>query len=251
MRHAAMPRYIPSWGHACRPDLWALDGGAWATRAVSGRFDNAITCFTRVLAQPELDDTEREVALVNLGHTLRRLGKWREARDKFQEALAISPESPTTLAALAFVDHLDGDLGGAIELYHRALGLRPDYAFAEDMLWRALEEAHSLLPSAARPPMATALPANVRGLLRREPLPPLPVPAASLRAGPAHALAFSAPRTPAGRPLVGAGSLGAGTPPSYIRTPGQPAARPLVAASPSPARDMDMSMDMSTDQSPD
>jgi hypothetical protein len=44
---------------------------------------------------------------------------------------------------LAFTKHLAGDVDGAIELYHQALGRKPDDPLCSEMLNRALKEALS------------------------------------------------------------------------------------------------------------
>lgn len=63
-----------------------------------------------------------------------------EAIAWYEQALSISPTSAGTLAALAFTHHLQGRLGVAIEIYHKALGLRPDDTFAADMLSECIME---------------------------------------------------------------------------------------------------------------
>lgn len=44
-------------------------------------------------------------------------------------------------AALGFSKHLMGDIDGAIESYHQSLSIKPDDAFTNEMLNRALQES--------------------------------------------------------------------------------------------------------------
>jgi len=81
-----------------------------------------------------------EPALLGLGHALRKQRRWAEAAEAYERSLALLPRSAATLAALAFTHQLAGDRARAIELYHNALGLRPDDSFAQEMLEVALAE---------------------------------------------------------------------------------------------------------------
>ncbi|KAJ1632657.1 hypothetical protein T492DRAFT_590913, partial [Pavlovales sp. CCMP2436] len=82
-----------------------------------------------------------EPALLNLGHTYRKLGRLPDAVRCYEAALAVKPRAPATYAALGFAHHLGGDVHAAIVHYHQALSLRPDDTFTSEMLSRALEEA--------------------------------------------------------------------------------------------------------------
>ncbi len=55
-------------------------------------------------------------------------------------------EKATSFSALGFTRHLDGDLDGAIESYHKALSRKPDDPFASEMLNRAMRESLELGP---------------------------------------------------------------------------------------------------------
>jgi len=239
--------------------------------------DDAARCFESALSQPELADHERETAHLNYGHTLRRLGQLAAAQEHYEAALALNPRSAPTLAALGFLHQLRGDLAPAIELYHQALGLRPDYAFADDMLTRALAEAHSVVGHALHPPLAAALAPGARSALRRPPTVPEPQAAAAAAAAPALRTVAATPpvRAPAGgraaflnRAALFAGfssqspAAGAALPSTGPRTP---VGRGLARAPATPAGTVahsgaplvaspnitDVSMDMSMEQSPD
>lgn len=64
--------------------------------------------------------------LFGLGHALRKQGQWDAAEATYNRALGLVPRSASTLVALAFTAQLRGNNTAAVELYHVALGLRPD-----------------------------------------------------------------------------------------------------------------------------
>ena len=72
--------------------------------------------------------------LLCLGHALRKLGEWKAAEAAYNRALGLVPRSAATLTALAFTAQLRGDNSAAVELYHVALGLRPDDRCVADEL---------------------------------------------------------------------------------------------------------------------
>ncbi len=83
--------------------------------------------FQAALARAPAPLTETwEPTLLGLGHALRKLRDWDGATAAYTRALGLVPRAAATLAALAFTAQLRGDLQAAIELYHVALGLRPD-----------------------------------------------------------------------------------------------------------------------------
>lgn len=81
-----------------------------------------------------------EPALVNLGHAVRKQGRYGEAAGLYEGALALAPRQAGTLAALGFARQLAGDSRAAAEAYHQCLALRPDDPFALEMLSEALAE---------------------------------------------------------------------------------------------------------------
>jgi predicted TPR repeat methyltransferase len=64
--------------------------------------------------------------LFGLGHALRKQGHWDAAEATYARALGLVPRSASTLVAMAFTAQLRGNNTAAVELYHVALGLRPD-----------------------------------------------------------------------------------------------------------------------------
>ena len=128
-----------------------------------------------------------ETTIVNLGHCHRKLGNLHQAvlvrtrswkmvdskhvhlspprpppptpthppahppthKQLYERAVGLCPRRASSYASLAFTHQLLGQLDLAIEYYHRALGLRPDDAFAASMLSRALSEALDLQAEAA------------------------------------------------------------------------------------------------------
>ncbi len=74
-----------------------------------------------------------------LGMFLHRAGRAREALEPLREALALRPDNPDILIALAFAQGDTGDMHGAIESMRRAAELRPG-ADTLYMYGRALEQ---------------------------------------------------------------------------------------------------------------
>jgi Tfp pilus assembly protein PilF len=82
-----------------------------------------------------------EPILFNLGQVYRKTGDYNNAKNEFQKALHISPKSSSTLVALAYTHHLEGQVDDAVALYHQALGIHPDDSIAIELLNIALEES--------------------------------------------------------------------------------------------------------------
>lgn len=114
-------------------------------------YDRAAEAFTRALelagAGARSVGAPMESTLFNLGHALRKLHRYDEAIAQYSRALALSPRNPSTYTALGFTYHLMGELDVAIEYYHKSLGLKPEDAFADEMLKRALAEVFAGLPN--------------------------------------------------------------------------------------------------------
>lgn len=107
----------------------------------SGRYQDAVEWLTTALVQIPDEALElKELGLVNLGHTLRKLRRWNEALFLFEKALGIAPGRASTLAVMGYTYHLSGRLSPAIEYYHKALGLRGDDYFVAQMLSIAIAE---------------------------------------------------------------------------------------------------------------
>ena len=85
-------------------------------------------------------DVYWEATLFNLGHAYRKLRQFDRAIMCLERCLTLQ-ESASTLSALAFCKHLQGDLDGAIDAYHQSLSRKPDNPFCSEMLQRALSDA--------------------------------------------------------------------------------------------------------------
>lgn len=88
---------------------------------------------------PQERPAAAEPSLVALAHVMRKQGGYSDAAALLERALGLAPHSAATYAALAFTQQLAGDSAAAVESYHKALGLRPDDSFCNDMLAEALQ----------------------------------------------------------------------------------------------------------------
>merc|ERR1719341_1576371 len=84
-----------------------------------------------------------ESLLSNLGHTYRKLRRYEEALSFHQQALVLRPLNPSTYSAIGFVQSLTGDLMGAVESFHKALGIRREDTFSTQMLNTVIEQLMS------------------------------------------------------------------------------------------------------------
>jgi len=80
-----------------------------------------------------------ESLLNNLGHTMRKLGRFSEALAFHQQALVLSPLNPSTYSAIGYVQTLTNDLTSAVESFHKALGIRREDTFSTNMLNAVIE----------------------------------------------------------------------------------------------------------------
>ena len=91
---------------------------------------------------PYLPSGRWEATAVNLAHAYRKQHSFEKAISWYEKALSFAPRSASTYTALAFTHQLKGNfqcrLSEAIEYYHKALSLRPDDTFAQEMLTLAL-----------------------------------------------------------------------------------------------------------------
>ena len=78
--------------------------------------------------------------LFNTGHCHRKLKNYSEGIRYFTLSLALKPQNALALTAIGLSHHLGGSLDKAVEFYHQSLGLKPDDAFTNDMLKRALDD---------------------------------------------------------------------------------------------------------------
>jgi len=82
-----------------------------------------------------------EPTIFNLGQSYRKMKRWSDAIVCFEKCCSLCPGNAAAFAALGFSMHLSGDIDGAIDRYHEALGRKPDDPFSSEMLNRALAEA--------------------------------------------------------------------------------------------------------------
>ncbi|KAF6256091.1 hypothetical protein COO60DRAFT_1471149 [Scenedesmus sp. NREL 46B-D3] len=85
-----------------------------------------------------------EATLANLAHVMRKQQRYTRALQLYQQALSLNPHNAGCHAGLAYTHQLMGSSGAAVEHYHKALALRPDDAFASEMLGLALQEECAL-----------------------------------------------------------------------------------------------------------
>ncbi|HEX3645594.1 MAG TPA: tetratricopeptide repeat protein, partial [Vicinamibacterales bacterium] len=83
----------------------------------------------------------RAVTETNVGTALQSEGRLDEAIDHYHRAIALSPEFPPAYNNLATSLRAQGDLAGAIATYQQALRMRPEYPDAEYNLANALLQA--------------------------------------------------------------------------------------------------------------
>ncbi len=56
-----------------------------------------------------------ETTFLNLGHSLRKLRRFKDSMVAYEQAFSISPRDPAILASIGFLHHLLGELSGAPE----------------------------------------------------------------------------------------------------------------------------------------
>lgn len=93
----------------------------------------------RKINEPLIAD-KWEALFNNLGHTCRKLKKYEKAIEYHQQALILSPQNASTLAAIGFVEALIGQTEKSAESFHKALGIRRDDMFSTTMLSSVLEQ---------------------------------------------------------------------------------------------------------------
>ena len=81
-----------------------------------------------------------EVLYNNLGHVLRKLGRYDDALSMHLSALQLAPNLPSSLTAIAFVYLLKRDLDKVIEFANRSLRLKREDQFTLELLQTAMEE---------------------------------------------------------------------------------------------------------------
>jgi len=98
--------------------------------------------------------------VVNLGHAVRKQKQYSQALQLYEQAIGLNPHNPASYIGLAYTHQLLGNSAAAVEGYHKALGLRPDDAFAAEMLGVALKEecgrfGHMLMEADRTPGLLT------------------------------------------------------------------------------------------------
>jgi anaphase-promoting complex subunit 6 len=104
-----------------------------------------------------------EATVVNLAHAMRKQQQYTQALHMYEQAIGLHPHNPTSYIGVAYTHQLMGNSEAAVEGYHKALGLRPDDAFAAEMLGAALRDecarfGHQLMESDKNPSLL-----NVQG----------------------------------------------------------------------------------------
>lgn len=107
----------------------------------------------------KVDDSNPD-ELLELGISLCRLARWREALDPLQRALALDPSSAAVHYQLGEAYNQTDRLSDALECYETAVRLQPDH-------WRALKGIGVVLDRLGRPAEATAAYQRLREAQRR------------------------------------------------------------------------------------
>lgn len=81
-----------------------------------------------------------EPTVINLAHVMRKLQQYSQALQLYHQALGLNRTNAGSYAGLAYTYQLMGNSAAAVEHYHKALSLRPEDAFAAEMLGLALQD---------------------------------------------------------------------------------------------------------------
>lgn len=84
-----------------------------------------------------------EPLLNNLGHTMRKMRRYEESLDFHRQAMVLSPQNSTTYVAIGFVYSLMFKWNEAVENFHKALGLKREDTFTNNLLNQAMEHVIS------------------------------------------------------------------------------------------------------------
>jgi protein O-mannosyl-transferase len=145
---------------AIRPDDLPAILNLGAYQHGLGNLAGAIEQY-RIVAERSGNPRFRAKAYSNMGYAYQQMGDWRKAKDAFDMSLQLVPGQPGVMLALALIDHAQGDLPEAIELYSQGLTKQPSdvgYLLLADALQRQgrAREANDMLGRAAR--LSTNLP---------------------------------------------------------------------------------------------
>ncbi|XP_050238671.1 anaphase-promoting complex subunit 6 [Mercurialis annua] len=101
-------------------------------------YGRAVKWFEKTLSYVPSLSQLWEPTVVNLAHAYRKLKMYHEAISCYERALTLSTKSLSTYAGLAYTYHLQDNVTAAITHYHKALWLKPDDQFSNEMLSLAL-----------------------------------------------------------------------------------------------------------------
>lgn len=93
----------------------------------------------------------------NLGHALRNLGRYAEAKAAYATAIRLNPTDATAYASQGMISQLEGDVRAAIKLYHQALSILPQDPVATVLLEMALAEQVQTLDPTTLPGLPAAI----------------------------------------------------------------------------------------------
>jgi len=116
-----------------------------------GRYADAVDMFKSALEIAQVTQTSQAswaTTWLNLGTSLRKLGKLNDAREAYVKVLEIDSRSAPALGFLGLVYHLMDRLDDAIVKYHEALSINPINAHVLELLNLALEASADAGPFA-------------------------------------------------------------------------------------------------------
>jgi Flp pilus assembly protein TadD len=78
--------------------------------------------------------------LFNLAHTFRKLGFFTQAIEHYQQCVQLNPKNASTYSALGLAYYLNNQVHEASDSYNKALFLKSNDRFTNDLLYIALFE---------------------------------------------------------------------------------------------------------------
>lgn len=97
------------------------------------------------------------VSHCNLGHALRIVGRYAEAKAAYLSAVKLDPTNGTAYASQGIISQLEGDVRTAIRQYHVALSISPQDPVATVLLEMALAEQVSTYAPTTIPGLPVAI----------------------------------------------------------------------------------------------
>ena len=101
---------------------------------IEGDIYKAAQKFTEIIEMKNIPDDIIGSSLINLGHCLRRLGKFQEAINSYTKAIGKNIETPNTLCSIGFTYLLMGQTNEAITWFNSCLSIDNVNPFATRML---------------------------------------------------------------------------------------------------------------------